>query len=107
MKKNHAPSVASVVVMTIGHSIGRKRKATSQPNWKGKAHVGASSNGSKRKPNFYVPVVSDPKEVTCFHCGEKGNWIRSCPKYVQELKEGKIKPFGSSSGIYIILINNT
>ena len=69
------------------------------------AHDGKSNNESKTKPNFDVRAISDPKEATSFHYGEKGHWRRSYPKYLQDLKNGKIKV--SSLGIYTSVNNTT
>lgn len=51
----------------------KKKKSSSQSNWKGKTHFGASASRSKANPNFDVPCVTDLKEVTCFHYSEKGH----------------------------------
>jgi transposase InsO family protein len=91
-------------VNAIGHGKGKKRKATTQPNRIGKAH--ASGNGSKGKAGSFPPV-RDPKESNCFYCGEKGHWKRSCPKFAQDLKDGKVKDTGSASGMYMIHLDNS
>ncbi|KAI3780890.1 hypothetical protein L2E82_10883 [Cichorium intybus] len=38
------------------------------------------------------PHVTNPKEADSFYCKEKGHWKRSCPKYLQDIKDGKVKP---------------
>ncbi|KAJ9554972.1 hypothetical protein OSB04_009586 [Centaurea solstitialis] len=50
MKKSHALASSTDVaqVNAIRTGKGKKRKATAQPAWKGKAHVGESNKGSKR-----------------------------------------------------------
>lgn len=82
IKKNHAPTAINAHFLAIGSGKMKKRKAPYQSTRKGKAHDVGSSSGSKTKPNFDVPATSDPKEATSFHCGEKGHWRISCPKYL-------------------------
>ena len=57
--KNRVPFTTSSPVLAIGQNKGKKRKASSQSSWKGKSHVGSYGSGSKAKPNFGVPAVSD------------------------------------------------
>ena len=90
----------STAVLAIGQGKGKKRKGPTKQNWKGKAQA----SGSKAKFGSDTPHVSNPKEADCFYCHEKGHWKRSCPKYLQDIKDGKVKP--SSAGIYTILSNN-
>ncbi|GJV42569.1 retrotransposon protein, putative, ty1-copia subclass [Tanacetum coccineum] len=46
----------------------------------------------------------DPKEAVCFYCNTKGHWKRSCPKYLNDLKDEKVEKGGHSAspckGIY-------
>ncbi|KAI3700614.1 hypothetical protein L2E82_45250 [Cichorium intybus] len=88
---------AKAPAIAIGQGRGKKRKGPPKQNWKGKAQVGSSSNGPRSKPNSDSPHVLKPKEADCFYCNEKGHWKRSCPKYLQDLKDGKVKP--SSAGL--------
>ncbi|GJS85937.1 retrotransposon protein, putative, ty1-copia subclass [Tanacetum coccineum] len=55
------------------------------------ATKGKSNHGSKRKAKFEIAPTSDPKEAVCFYCNTKGHWKRSCPKYLKDLKDGKVK----------------
>lgn len=73
MKKNHV--LFCYKCSYHGNQIWKreKRKAPSQFNYKGKAHVGGYGSGSKSKPKFEVTSVSNPMEATCFHYGEKGH----------------------------------
>lgn len=107
IKKYHPTNVAIAHVLAINQGKGKKRKVVAQPKWKGKSHIGDSSGGSKGKANYEVTRVNDLKKAICFQCGQKGHLKRIYPKYLQELKEGKGKVFGSSSGIYTIETNNT
>jgi len=108
MKKSHVLSSSTAVaqVNAIRPGKGKKRKATTQPAWKGKAHVGESSKGSKRMVNRDIPPSKEPKQATCFHCGQIGHWRRNCPKYLQELKESKGKSPATVSGMYLIKHTN-
>ncbi|XP_052619679.1 uncharacterized protein LOC128126023 [Lactuca sativa] len=78
-------------VMAIGQGKGKKRKAPPKQRWKEKSHDGSSSSGPKGKTSS-VPLASYPKEATCVYYQDKGHWKRSCPKYPQDIKDGKIKP---------------
>ncbi|GKC45814.1 retrotransposon protein, putative, ty1-copia subclass [Tanacetum coccineum] len=50
--------------------------------------------------------VGDPKEAVCFYCNTKGHWKRSCPKYLKDLKDGKVEK-GGHSGMFMIELHNT
>nr|GEX11978.1 hypothetical protein [Tanacetum cinerariifolium] len=92
IKKIDVPFTSATPVLPVGHNA-RKRK-TSHSNWKGKATKGKSDRGSKRKAESEIAPTSDPN---CFYCNTKGHWKRSCPKYLKDLKDGKVKK-GSHSG---------
>ncbi|GJU09440.1 retrotransposon protein, putative, ty1-copia subclass [Tanacetum coccineum] len=62
----------------------------------GKAIQGKSDRGSKRKVESEIAPTSDPKEAVCFYCNTKGHWKRSCPKYLKDLKDGKVEKGGHS-----------
>nr|GEX98387.1 hypothetical protein [Tanacetum cinerariifolium] len=74
---------------TVGHNANKRK--TSHSNWKGKAAQGKSDRGSKRKVEYEIAPTSDPKEAVCFYYNTKGNWKRSCPKYLKDLKDEKIE----------------
>ncbi|KAJ9547409.1 hypothetical protein OSB04_019952 [Centaurea solstitialis] len=57
-----------------------------------------SNSGSKSKVGTPLPPVINPKEATCFYCFEKGHWKQNWPKYIQDLKDGKVRVSGSTSG---------
>nr|GEU66662.1 hypothetical protein [Tanacetum cinerariifolium] len=63
---------------------------------KGKATQGKSDRGSKRKVEYEIAPTSDLKEAVCFYCNTNGHWKRSCPKYMKDLKDGKVKKGGHS-----------
>nr|GEX18562.1 vesicle transport v-SNARE 11-like [Tanacetum cinerariifolium] len=75
-----------------------KKRKTSHSDWKRKATKGKFDRGSKRKAESEIAPTSDPKETMCFYCNTKGHWKRSCPKYLKDLKDGKVKK-GSHSGL--------
>nr|KAJ0210427.1 hypothetical protein LSAT_V11C400177580 [Lactuca sativa] len=96
------PTPAAAPVLAIGQGMGKKRKAPSKSNHKGKSQDGTSSSGTKvgsAKPN------SNPKGVECHHCHRIGHWKRSCLEYLQEIKDGKIKP--SYVSFYTIKSNHS
>nr|GEX66378.1 hypothetical protein [Tanacetum cinerariifolium] len=74
-------------VLSVGHNA--KKRKTSHSNWKRKATKGKSDHGSKRKVEYEISPISDPKEAVCFYCNTNGHWKRSCPKYPKDLKNGK------------------
>ncbi|GKD07449.1 retrotransposon protein, putative, ty1-copia subclass [Tanacetum coccineum] len=43
-----------------------------------------------------IAPTGDPKEAVCFYCNTKGHWKCSCPKYLKDLKDGKVKKGGHS-----------
>ncbi|KAI3753412.1 hypothetical protein L2E82_25464 [Cichorium intybus] len=94
MKDKSVPA-ANEVVLAITGGKGKKRKGHHKQNWREKVHVGSSSNDSKPKTSG-IPHNANPKEAECFYCKARGHWKRSCPTYLQHLKDGKVKP--SSAG---------
>ncbi|CAH1442429.1 unnamed protein product [Lactuca virosa] len=80
------PNIA--LVLAIGKSRGKKRK-TPLKGTKGKSLDGSSFSGTK---GGSVTPSSNPKEVEYFYCHDKGHWKRNCPKYLQDVKDGKVKP---------------
>ncbi|GKA44264.1 retrotransposon protein, putative, ty1-copia subclass [Tanacetum coccineum] len=62
----------------------------------GKAAQGKFDRGSKRKAESEIAPTSDPKEAVFFYCNTRGNWKRSCPKYLKDLKDGKVEKGGHS-----------
>ncbi|GJW85926.1 retrotransposon protein, putative, ty1-copia subclass [Tanacetum coccineum] len=85
----------SAFVLTVGHNA--KKRKTSHSNWKGKAAKGKFDRGSKKKVEYEIAPTSDLKEAVCFYCNTKGHWKSSCPKYLKDLKDGKLEK-GSHSG---------
>ncbi|KAL7587694.1 hypothetical protein Lser_V15G37713 [Lactuca serriola] len=83
------PNPPAAPVLAIGQGKGKKRKDSSKNYRKVKARDGASSSGTKVDPAKPCP---NPKEAECHHCHKIGHWKRSCPEYLQAIKEGKIKP---------------
>ena len=52
----------------------------------------------KRKAMSEVVPCPVPKESICFYCQEKGHWRRSCPIYLRDLRDGRVKTYGSALG---------
>ena len=82
------PTPTATPVLAIGQGNGKKRKSPSKGT-KGKSLDGSSSSGTKKK---FVTPFANPNEVECFYCHEKSHWKRNCPKYQEDLKDGKVKP---------------
>ncbi|XP_052625891.1 uncharacterized protein LOC128132924 [Lactuca sativa] len=81
--------------LVIDHGDAKDEKI-SCPNKNGKAKVGKSNRGTKRKVHDGIANCADPHEAVCFYCQEKGHWKRSCPKYLEELNTGKFKVASTS-----------
>ena len=95
---------ASAPVLAIREG-GYKKKKVSFPKGKGKSKV-SHNHAKKRKTDSEIAPVSDPSEAVCFYCQQKGHWKRSCPKYLEDLKNNKAKGIGTS-GIFMIELHNT
>ncbi|KAI3790532.1 hypothetical protein L2E82_03639 [Cichorium intybus] len=87
LKGKSVPS-ASTSVLAIGQGKGKKRKDPPNQNWRENVQVWSSSNVPRAKSSS-IPRVVNPKDVGCFYCKEKGHWKRSCPQYLQDVKDGK------------------
>ncbi|GKE08591.1 retrotransposon protein, putative, ty1-copia subclass [Tanacetum coccineum] len=104
IKKIDVPSTLAAHVLTVGHNA--KKRKTYHSNCKRNSAKGKSDRGSKRKTESEIVPTSDPKESVCFYCNTKGHWQYSCPKYLKDLKDGKVKK-GSHSGMFMIELYNT
>nr|GEW85487.1 hypothetical protein [Tanacetum cinerariifolium] len=104
IKKLDVPSTSAATVLTDGHTA--KKRKTSHSNRKEKAVKEKSDCRSKRKVESKIAPTSDPKEAVCFYCNTKGHWKSSCPKYLKDLKDGKVEK-GSHSGMFMIELHNT
>ncbi|CAH1418453.1 unnamed protein product [Lactuca virosa] len=82
------PTPTTTPVLAIGKGKGKKRKTPSKGH-KGKSLDGSSSSGTKGGP---ATPSANPKEAECFYCHDKGHWKRSYPKYLHDVKDGKVKP---------------
>nr|GEX14058.1 hypothetical protein [Tanacetum cinerariifolium] len=89
IKRIDVPYTSAAPVLAIGHNA--KKRKSSHSNRKGKAARGKSDSGSKRKDEYEIAPTNDPKEAVCFYCNTKGHWKRSCPKYLKDLKDEKVK----------------
>ena len=54
--------------------------------------------GDPEKVNSEIVPCVTPKESICFYCQEKGHWRRSCPIYLRDLRDGRVKMYDSASG---------
>ncbi|KAL7617454.1 hypothetical protein Lser_V15G04196 [Lactuca serriola] len=74
----------------------------SQANLSGESNSQNSMDtGNIGSPERTKPVIvrcAVPKESICFYCQEKGHWRRSCPNYLKDLRDGRVKMYGSASG---------
>ncbi|GJY19598.1 retrotransposon protein, putative, ty1-copia subclass [Tanacetum coccineum] len=103
IKKIDVPSTSAVPMLTVGHNA--KKRKTSHSKWNGKATKGKSDRGSKRKVESEIAPTSDLKEAVCFYCNIKGHWKHSCPKYLKDLKDGKVEKGSHSSQPWSTAIN--
>ena len=77
----------------------------SLPNGKGLAKVKQFDRMVKRKDNYEIVPCVIPKESICFYCQLKGHWLRSCPKYLKDLRKYEVNMYDSNSGISIIKLH--
>ncbi|KAL7602970.1 hypothetical protein Lser_V15G17282 [Lactuca serriola] len=52
----------------------------------------------KRKVSSEIVPCVDAKESICFYCQLMGHWKQSCPDYLRDLRDGKVKLYDSTSG---------
>ena len=106
MKGKHITSTpSSALVLAIGQGKGKKRKGPPRQKKKRKCHAGSSSSGPKGNSNSDHPPSYDLKEDICFYCNDKGHWKQSSPKYLQDIKDSKVKP--TFACMYIISLNKS
>ncbi|XP_074315900.1 uncharacterized protein LOC141652261 [Silene latifolia] len=77
--------------MSLGVKKGKGKeksqfKKSSKKHDKGKEK--AVENGNPKAKSVKL------SEAECFHCNGKGHYRRSCPKYLEDLKEGRVTPIG-------------
>ena len=54
--------------------------------------------GSPERTKSVIVRCVVPKESIFFHFHKKGHWRRSCPVYLRDLRDGRVKTYGSTSG---------
>ena len=73
---------------------------------KGKGKKGNFKNNSKQVATPGKKPKSGPKpETECFYCKGTGHWKRSCPKYLADKKDGKVKGIFNIHVIDVYLTN--
>ena len=70
----------------------------SLPSGKGSAIVNSVDQMVKRKAKSEIVLCTIPKGSIYFYCQRNGHWLRSCPNYLKDLREGQVKKFDSASG---------
>ncbi|KAL7605266.1 hypothetical protein Lser_V15G20189 [Lactuca serriola] len=81
----------SKISMDIGNvNIGSPEKV-SLHNGKGSAKVKPFDHTVKRKTNSEIVPCANPKRSMCFYCQLEGHWMRSCPDYLKDLRDTKVK----------------
>ncbi|KAL7584665.1 hypothetical protein Lser_V15G44484 [Lactuca serriola] len=53
---------------------------------------------SPERTKYEIVPCAVPKESICFYCQEKGHWRRSYPNYLRDLRDGRVKTYGSILG---------
>ncbi|KAL7619303.1 hypothetical protein Lser_V15G03935 [Lactuca serriola] len=53
--------------------------------------------GGPKKVNYEIVPCAIPKESICFYYQKKGLWRRSCPIYLRNLRDDRVKMYGSTS----------
>ncbi|GJS48850.1 retrotransposon protein, putative, ty1-copia subclass [Tanacetum coccineum] len=90
IKKNDVPSTSVAPMLTVGQNAKKRKDFSFQLERKG------HTRKSKRKVESDIAPTSDPKEAVCFYCNTKGHWKRICPKYIKDLKDGRVEKGGHS-----------
>ena len=54
--------------------------------------------GDPEKVNSEIVPCAIPKESICLYCQEKEHWRRSCSIYLRDLRDGRVKTYGSTLG---------
>ncbi|KAI3708782.1 hypothetical protein L2E82_38228 [Cichorium intybus] len=88
--KQHRSSSSTAPVLAIHRGDVVKNKI-SHPKGKGRAKVGQSNQGFKRKADSDIAATSGPNKAICFYCQLKGHWKCSCPTYLKDLKKVEVK----------------
>ena len=53
--------------------------------------MGTGNIGSPERTKSVIVRCAVPKESICFYCQEKGHWRQSCPNYLRDLRNGRVK----------------
>jgi Zinc knuckle len=85
----------SVLMIQEGARRTKRMKRKVTPKYKGKGKMVPNHNTFKIKASS----ISD-----CFYCQGNGHWRRNCPKYLDDVRMGKV-PKASTSGIFMIEVN--
>ncbi|KAL9244448.1 hypothetical protein vseg_018223 [Gypsophila vaccaria] len=89
----------------VVHSKGKgKAKASSnvkRPQFKKKAQPKPSSG-----PGESSQAKNKGADIECHHCHKTGHWRRNCPKYLEDIKAGRVTAYGISCNIHMIEINH-
>jgi len=100
------PAAAAVLAIREG-GVKKKKANAFKGKGKGKGTPNSFSKPKGAASTSKIPQSQNTKEATCFHCGEKGHWRRSCPTYMKGLEDLKAKGIAKPSGMFMIELNNT
>ncbi|GKA55036.1 retrotransposon protein, putative, ty1-copia subclass [Tanacetum coccineum] len=106
IKKIDVPILQGSYCYVIWSYMQRKDQDSHSTGGKGRPHIGKSDRGSKRKAEYEIAPTRDPNELVCFYYNTKGHSKRSCPKYLKDLKDGKVEK-GAHLGMSMIELHNT
>src|SRR5664279_645819 len=93
------PAAAAVLAIREG-GVKKKKANTSKGKGKGKGTPNSFPKPKGAASTSKIPQSQNTKEATCFHCGEKGHWRRSCPAYMKGLEDLKAKGIAKPSGMF-------
>ncbi|XP_074291875.1 uncharacterized protein LOC141618691 [Silene latifolia] len=76
--------------------------AKSKKKFKKSANKGKKPSSYKGKEKAIENSSSKPKrgvkpDDKCHYCNGIGHWKRNCPKYLEDIKAGRVTPVGNSS----------
>ncbi|KAL7612775.1 hypothetical protein Lser_V15G05108 [Lactuca serriola] len=99
---DHDVTLIDLTYLLIGAESAMIWRA-GQANFSGESNYQTSIDienddiGDPQKVNSEIVPCVIPKESICFYCQEKGHWRRSCPIYLRDLRDGRVKTYGSTS----------
>ncbi|KAL9230639.1 hypothetical protein vseg_005966 [Gypsophila vaccaria] len=90
-----------LVIQSKGKGKAKASLNVKRPQFKKKAQPKPRSG-----PGESSSSKSKGADVECHHCHKTGHWRRNCPKYIEDIKAGRVTAHGMTSYIHMIEINH-